>query len=70
MNQYFSEYAGEICLLSEGDGFLIVYPDLPGCMSDGATIEEAIANGRDAVKTWILTAREFGDPIPIPKQRP
>jgi antitoxin HicB len=33
---------------AEGGGYLIEYPDLPGCMSDGETIEEAIANGRDA----------------------
>ena len=29
----------------EGGGYLIEFPDLPGCMSDGETIEEAIANG-------------------------
>jgi antitoxin HicB len=29
----------------EGGGYLIEFPDLPGCMSDGATIEEAILNG-------------------------
>jgi predicted RNase H-like HicB family nuclease len=35
-------------------------------MADGATIEEAVANGQDAVKSWILTAREFGDTVPLP----
>ena len=29
----------------EGSGYLIEFPDLPGCMSDGETIGEAIANG-------------------------
>jgi len=52
--------------ISEEPGFLIVSPDLPGCMADGATIEEAVANGHDAVESWILTAREFGDPVPAP----
>ncbi len=66
MNEDFPEYPCEIRPLSEGDGFLIVFPDLPGCMSDGLTVEEAVANGRDAVKGWILTAREFGDAIPAP----
>lgn len=50
----------------EGGGYLIEFPDLPGCLSDGATIEEAIANGADALRSWIATAREFGDPIPPP----
>lgn len=66
MNEEFSSYPCEIRPLSEGSGFLIVYPDLPGCMADGATIEEAVANGQDAVESWILTAREFGDTVPIP----
>jgi antitoxin HicB len=35
-------------------------------MSDGETPEEAIVNGRDALKCYLLMAREFGDPIPPP----
>jgi antitoxin HicB len=50
----------------EGGGFLIEFPDLPGCMSDGETIEEAIENGVDAVTCWIAAARESGRPIPNP----
>jgi antitoxin HicB len=52
--------------LEEGGGYLIEFPDLPGCMSDGATIEETIENGKDAVFCWIETAKEFGDEIPQP----
>ena len=50
----------------EGGGYLIEFPDLPGCISDGATIEETIENGKDAVFCWIETAKEFGDEIPQP----
>lgn len=50
----------------DGGGYLITFPDLPGCMADGETVEEAIQNGRDAVISWIATAREFGDPVPPP----
>ena len=50
----------------EGGGYLIEFPDLPGCMSDGNTIEEAIENGKDAVFCWIETAKAFGDEIPQP----
>lgn len=50
----------------EGGGFLIEFPDLPGCMSDGETVEEAIDNGKDAVACWIAAAKEAGRDIPKP----
>lgn len=34
----------------DGGGFLITFPNLPGCMSDGATEAEAVSNGKDASK--------------------
>lgn len=52
----------------EGGGFLIEYPDVPGCISDGETPEEAIANGRDALKSTLLTLRELKGHIPGPDQ--
>lgn len=48
----------------DGGGFLIEFPDLPGCMSDGETVEEAIANGVDAVQCWLAVAKEKGREIP------
>ncbi len=61
-------YAFTIRPLSEeeGGGYLIEYPDLPGCMSDGETPEEALHNGRDAVKAYLLDCQKHGDPIPQP----
>jgi antitoxin HicB len=50
----------------EGGGYAITFPDLPGCCSDGATPEEAINNGRDALESWLAVAREFGDKLPTP----
>lgn len=50
----------------EGGGFVITYPDLPGCMSDGETIEEALVNGEDASKAWIQTAYEKSIIVPEP----
>jgi antitoxin HicB len=55
---------------AEGGGYLIEYPDLPGCMSDGETIEEAVANGRDAQQAWIAAMREAGRPVPLPGAEP
>ena len=62
------EYPFEIRPLSkdEGGGYAITFPDLPGCRSDGATPEQAIENGRDALASWLEVAREFGDPTPKP----
>lgn len=50
----------------EGGGYLIEFPDLPGCMSDGETIEETVKNGFDAVECWLAAAREMGREIPKP----
>lgn len=53
----------------EGGGFLAVVPDLPGCMSDGATQEEAVANVRDAIAAWIEAAEDLGHAVPPPTRR-
>jgi antitoxin HicB len=45
----------------EGGGWLITFPELPGCMSDGETIEEAIINGADAEKAWLLASEKWNE---------
>ena len=52
----------------DGGGFSATVPDLPGCMSDGETPEEAIANVRDAIVAWIEAASDMGRPIPPPSR--
>jgi len=54
----------------EGGGYLVEFPDLPGCMSDGETVEEAIANAEDAKRCWIAAMKEAGRPIPPPSAEP
>ena len=44
----------------EGGGYLVEYPEIPGCMSDGETIEEAVANGREALRDCLDVFRESG----------
>lgn len=68
MKKSVAEYPFEIRPLSkeEGGGYSIYFPDLPGCWSDGSTPEEAIGNGRDALRSWLAVAEEFGDGIPKP----
>jgi antitoxin HicB len=62
------DYPFEIRPLSadEGGGFLISYPDFSSCMSDGETVAEAIANGRDALTEVIALLEEHGFPVPAP----
>jgi antitoxin HicB len=51
-------------LAADEGGYPIESPDLPGCMSDGATIEAAISNGLDVMRGWIEAMRAEGHPIP------
>jgi antitoxin HicB len=50
----------------EGGGYLIELPDLPGCISDGETITEALANGAEAKRDWIAAMRKAGRPVSPP----
>jgi predicted RNase H-like HicB family nuclease len=52
----------------EGGGFIATVPDLPGCMSDGSTPEEAVSNVQDAIVTWIEAARDMGHAVPKPSR--
>ena len=45
-------------------GFCVVVPDLPGCVSEGATLSEAIAMGEDAASGWVLGELEDGKTAP------
>ena len=47
-------------------GFIVAYPDLPGCISCGETIESAVANAIDAKKVWLEAAIEEGIEINEP----
>ena len=62
------EYAVLLSPLSEdeGGGFVATVPDLPGCMSDGETPEEALANVQDAIECWIEAAIDNGRSVPSP----
>ena len=50
--------------MEDGGGYLIEFPDFPGCMSDGETPEEAIREGRDALASYKQTLEELGHKIP------
>ena len=52
----------------DGGGFVAIVPDLPGCMSDGDTPEDAVTNVRDAIAAWINAARAAGRSVPAPSR--
>ncbi len=55
---------------SEADkSFIAEVPELAGCMADGETYQEALANAEITIQHWIETAKELGRKIPEPKGR-
>jgi len=54
--------------LEDGGGFLATVPDLPGCMSDGDTPQEAISSVMDAIEEWIDASRQMGRVVPKPSR--
>lgn len=47
--------------------FVVEVPELPGCMTHGATRTEAVQNAEEAIALWMQTAKEDGLPIPLPR---
>lgn len=50
----------------EDGGFVVECPALPGCVSEGDAVEEALASIKDAIEGCLAVMREHGDPIPAP----
>ncbi len=49
--------------------YIAEVPELSGCVAHGTSQEDALANSKEAMRLWLETAEEFGDPIPVPKGR-
>jgi predicted RNase H-like HicB family nuclease len=64
-----SKYEVIIYWSEEDAAFVAEAPELSGCMADGATYQEALANAEVVIQEWIETATELGRPIPKPKGR-
>jgi predicted RNase H-like HicB family nuclease len=55
---------------SEQDqSYIVEVPELPGCMADGNSYQEAVRNAEQVINEWIETAKELGRSIPEPKGR-
>ncbi|MDO4478304.1 MAG: type II toxin-antitoxin system HicB family antitoxin [Lachnospiraceae bacterium] len=59
-------YRLELVEDKEEGGFVVSFPDLPGCLSCGETMESALQNALDAKKVWLETALEEGIEIREP----
>ncbi|MCR5530938.1 MAG: type II toxin-antitoxin system HicB family antitoxin [Lachnospiraceae bacterium] len=67
LNDYMRlNYRMEIVEDEAEGGYVVSYPDLPGCITCGETVEAAIRNARDAKKEWIEATLEGGKTIPEP----
>ena len=64
-----SKYEIIIYWNEEDQAYLAEVPELPGCMSDGQTYQEALTNVEIIIQEWIDTAKELGRTIPKPKGR-
>ena len=65
-----TDYPFEIRPLAQdgGGGYLISFPDFEECISDGETVEDAIANGRDALKATLAALKAKKFPVPAPNR--
>ena len=49
---------------AEEGGYSVLVPALPGCVTQGETVEECIAMAQEAIAGWIEVAKKHGEPIP------
>jgi predicted RNase H-like HicB family nuclease len=54
---------------TEDDVLIAEALELPGCMAHGSSHASALKNLRAAMRLWIRTAKEFGEPVPEAKGR-
>lgn len=67
LNEYLAlPYRMELVKDPDEGGFVVSFPDLPGCITCGETEEEAVKNALDAKKVWLEAALEDGLAIPAP----
>jgi antitoxin HicB len=56
-----------VLIEQDEDGiFVVECPNLPGCISQGATRAEALANIRDAIEGYLASLEKHGEPVPPP----
>ena len=51
-------------MFDDESGYTVTVPALPGCVTEGDTIEEAISNAREAISVYLESLRSHGLPVP------
>jgi antitoxin HicB len=54
-------------IVKQDDSYLVEFPELPGCLTEGSTLEEAKMNAREALSGWLFVAIKNGDDFHPPK---
>lgn len=64
-----SKHRYEVIIYWSNDdkAYIAEVPELSGCMSDGATYEEALQNVQVIIDEWIATAKSLNRPVPEPR---
>jgi len=60
-------YSMVIAWSDEDQAFIVTVPELSGCVTHGATYEEAVARGYEAIVGFLEALRAWGDPVPSPR---
>jgi len=64
-----SKYEIIIFWSHEDSAFVAEVPELPGCIADGETYQEALSNAEQIIREWVETAKELGRSVPQPRGR-
>lgn len=67
MNKRYEHYSMIIQWSEPDQAYIVTVPELPGCRTHGATYEEAVRQGQDAIETWIEGSNALGLPVPKPR---
>jgi predicted RNase H-like HicB family nuclease len=59
-----------VLLVPDEGGYAVEVPALPGCFTQGATREEALANAREAIRVHLRGLEQDGEPVPVETERP
>lgn len=51
----------------EDNSYIAEVPELSGCMADGKSYQEVLANVETVISEWVQTAQIMGKPVPVPK---
>ena len=65
--EQYSHYSMVIEWSDEDQVYVVTVPELPGCRTHGETYEEAVAQGQDAIVSWITARQAVGRAVPPPR---